>query len=70
MCSGSDVLPLADGRHAASGSAFGRLERLHEAGVPVATVDAGRLANVVWQFTIPASTACSADVTIDDVLFY
>jgi hypothetical protein len=70
MCSGptcypsqTDVTPQAAPRSVAW-NAYTR------PGVPVATVDAGRLANVVWQFTIPASTACSADVTIDDVQFY
>jgi hypothetical protein len=38
-------------------------------GVPVATVDQGKLVGVAWQFAVPANTACSADITIDDVAF-
>jgi hypothetical protein len=39
-------------------------------GVPSFSVDPGRLIGLQWQLVIPTGTACTADLTIDDVSFY
>jgi hypothetical protein len=39
-------------------------------GAPVAAVNPGKLVAVQWQFTVPASMACSVDITVDNVTFY